>query len=99
MNNFKFTPDRNYGSSNLFADLVTKRNNYVEACLEEYFLYEYNKTTADVKSLLSRFHNVKFKGFHCITQNNIVHYFDNNKEFMTVGEDGMGWYIIKHWEE
>ena len=80
-------------------DLIYKRNKLVETSLEEYLLFTYNKTPVDVKSVLSRFHNVKLKGFHCITQNKVVHYFDGDKEFLTVGEDVMGWYIIKHWEK
>ena len=101
MNNFKYTRPVRPFCEDLYPkidELIYKRNTYIENSLEEYLLFTYNKTPEDVKSVLSRFHNVKFKSFHCITQNSVVHYFDGDKEFLTVGEDGRGWYIIKRWE-
>lgn len=104
MHKFKFTPEEYYNRSSLVADLtadiVSQRNKLVEDSLEEYLMFKYNKTTENIKSIFSRFHNVKIKSLHIVRQNNVDHYFDNNKEFMTVvGGGDVGWRLIKHWEE
>ncbi len=82
----------------LTPEIINECHRRVECTISEYLYETYNITLEDIESFISRFHNVKFKGFTSIQDaNGVVHYYDRSVCFMSAGHGRFSSKVYKHW--